>query len=130
MKYGLKRPIQTYLLHIFWIALGVYYTMKDISAFGQWILGATTFIGVISLLHIVIRRNYFEVVGRKLVIQRDFFRTKVIDLDNIERLELQANPFSLPRIILKDNRTVRYLESQTNVRELREFMKQFNIPVE
>lgn len=127
---GLKRPIQTYLIHGVWIALTLYYSMINLSDFGQWTLRLITIIGVISLAHTIIKRNYFEVVDNTLVINKDFFRTKSIDLDKIEKVDIKSGPFSSSRIILKDKTIIKYQDSQTKDKELKEFMGQFNIPVQ
>jgi hypothetical protein len=89
-----------------------------------------TIVGMISIIHMIIKRNYFEVSNDKLVINKDFFRTKIIDLDKIEKVDIEPGPFSSSRIILKDKTTIKYLDNQTNEKELREFMGQFSIPVE
>ena len=127
---GFKRPIQTYLIHGLWIALTFHYSTTNTSSFGQWTLRVMTIIGVISLAHMIIKRNYFEVVDNKLVINKDLFRTKVIDLDKIEKVDVKSGPFSSSRIVLKDKTIIKYLDSQTKDKELKEFMGQFNIPVE
>ncbi len=87
-------------------------------------------LGTISFIGLIVRRNYFEVIDNKLLINKDFFRTKVIDLDNIEKIIIEPSPFSSSKIALKDKTTVKYQDNQVNDKELKEFMKQYNIPVE
>ena len=126
---GIKRPIQTYLIHGLWFALTFYYSIINISPFGQWSLKVMTIIGAVSFIHMIVKRNYFEVVNGKLVINKDFFRTKVIDLEKIEKVNIEPGPFSYSRINLKDKTTIKYLDNQTRAKDLKEFMGQFNIPV-
>jgi hypothetical protein len=130
MKYGLKRPFQTYLIHGLWIVLTFYYSTTNSSEFGQWILRLMTVIGTVSLIHMIIKRNYFEVADGKLIINRDYFRNTTIDLDKIEKIDIEPGPFSSSKIILKDKTTIKYLDNQVNDKELKELMEQFNIPVE
>jgi len=130
MKQGLKRPIRTYLIHGLWIALTFYYSTTSSSEFAQWVLRIMTIIGMVSFSHMIIKRNYFEVVDNKLVINKDFFRTKTINLDLIEKFDIEPGPFSYSKIVLKDKTTVKYLDNQTDDKELKEFMGQFNIRVE
>jgi hypothetical protein len=129
MIYGLKRPFQTYLTHGLWIALTAYYSTTNSTEFGQWTLRLMTLIGTVSLIHMIIKRNYIEIVNNKLIINRDYFRTTTIDLDKIEKINIEPGPFKSSRVILKDKTTVKYLDSQTNDKELKQFMGQFNIPV-
>ncbi len=130
MKYGLKRPTQTYLIHGLWIALTIYYSTTNSTEFGQWTLRLMTLLGTFSLVHMIVKRNYFEIVDNKLVINRDYFRTTTIDLDKIEKFDIEPGPFSSSKIILKDKTTIKYLDNQLNDKELKELMGQFNIPVE
>jgi hypothetical protein len=64
------------------------------------------------------------------LINKDLFRTKVIDIKNIEKIVIEPSPFSSSKIVLKDNTFIKYEDSQVNDKELKEFMKQFDIPVE
>ena len=50
----------------------------------------------------IVKRNYFEIVDNKLVINKDYFRTTTIELDKIERIDIEPGPFSSSKIILKD----------------------------
>jgi len=129
MKQELKRPNQTYLIHIVWIAFTFYSSMRNSSDFGQWSLRLMTIIGVISFIHILIKRNYFEVRENNLVINKELFRTKIINLDHTERIVINPRFFLSSKIIMKDKTTIKYLDSQINDIELKEFMQQFNIPV-
>jgi hypothetical protein len=130
MKYGLRRPLQAYLIHGLWIALTIYYSTTNSTEFGQWSLRLMTLVGTVSLIHMIIKRNYFEIVDNKLIINRDYFRATTIDLDKIEKINIKPGPFTSSSIILKDKTTVKYLDSQTNDKDLKQFMGQFNIPVE
>ena len=78
----------------------------------------------------ILRRNYFEVADNKLTINEGVFKTTTIDLDKIEKFEIEPGPFTASKIILKDNTKIKYSDSQTNDKELKKFMGQFNIPVE
>ncbi len=130
MKRGLKRPIQTYLFHVFGIAMTFYWSFINSTEFGQWTLRILTIVGLISLVYGIVRRNYFEVIDNKLVINENIFRKRIIDLDNIEKFEYEPGPFTSSKIILKDKSKIKYSDSQTDDKELKEFMGQFNIPVE
>lgn len=77
-----------------------------------------------------LRRNYIEVIDNKLIINEGIFKTTTIDLDKIEKFDIEPGPFTASKIILRDKTKIKYSDSQTNDKELREFMGQFNIPVE
>lgn len=130
MRQGTKRPIQAYLLHIPWIAMVFFWSTTTSSEIGRWLLWIGAAAGAVSLTYMIVRRNYFEVTDNKLIIHDGVFRTTTIDLDKIEKFEIEPGPFSASKIILKDKTTIEYSDSQTNNKKLKEFMERYNIPVE
>ena len=130
MRQGIKRPIQAYLIHGLWIAMTFYWSTINSSTLGQWTLRIAALVGLVFFVEIIVKRNYFEVVDNKLIINDSFLRTRTIDLDKIEKFDIEPGPFSSSKIVLKDKTTMKYLDSQTDDKRLKEFMRQFNIPVE
>lgn len=86
--------------------------------------------GTISFIGVLAKRNYFEVRDNKLIINKDYFRTQSIELDKIEKFDIEPGPFGSSKIILKDQTKIKFLDSQTDLKELKYFMGQFDIPVE
>lgn len=130
MRQGIKRPIQAYLLHGLWIAIVIFWSTTNSSEIGRWILWIGGAAGTISLTHMIVRRNYFEVADNKLIVYEGFFKTTTIDLDKIEKFDIEPGPFTASKIILKDKTKIKYSDSQTDDKKLKEFMGQYNIPVE
>jgi hypothetical protein len=130
MKLQLKRPTQVYLFHGLWIVATIFYTTRNSSDFGRLFLIFMTCVATVSFISLLMRRNYFEIKDKKLIINKEFFRTHSIDLDNIEKFNIEPGPFASSKIILRDNTAIKYMDSQVNNKELKEFMGQFNIPVE
>ena len=130
MRQGIKRPIQGYLFQGLWIAMAFYWATTSSSEIGRWILWTGAAVGLISLTHGILRRNYFEIADNKLIINEGVFKTTIIDLDNIEKFDIESGPFTSSNIILKDKSKIKYSDSQTDDKKLKEFMGQFNIPVE
>ena len=130
MKRGLKRNIQTYLLYTLWIGLSCYSLTTNTSAFGQRTLILVIFVSGLTLLHMLVKRNYFEVINGRLIINRSFFQTKIIDLDSIEKVVIEAGPFSTSKIILKDKKRIKYWHNEMNDKRCKELMGELNIPVE
>ena len=130
MKQGIKRPIQGYLIQGLWVAMLIFWSTTNSSEIGRWVLWTGAAAGTISLTYMILRQNYFEVIDNKLIINEGVFRTTTIDLDKIEKFDIKLGPFTASKIILRDKSKIRYSDSQTNDKELREFMGQFNIPVE
>lgn len=97
---------------------------------GQWILRAGAVAGLVSFGHMAMRRNYFEVADNVLIIYESIFKTTRIELGKIEKVVVEPGPFTPSRIVLKDNTKIKYSDSQAGDKELKEFMGQFNIPVE
>lgn len=130
MRQGIKRPIQAYLLHVLWIAMLIFWSVTSSSEIGRSILWIGAAAGTISLTHMIVRRNYFEVADNKLIINDRVFKTTTIDLEKIEKIEIEPGPFTASKIILKDNTRIKYSDSQTDDKKLKEFMEQYNIPVQ
>lgn len=130
MRQGTKRPIQAYFLHIPWIAMAIFWSTTTSSEIGRWLLWIGAAAGAVSLTYMIVRRNYFEVTDNKLIIHDGVFRTTTIDLDKIEKFEIEPGPFTASKIILKDKTAIKYSDSQTNNKKLKEFMERYNIPVE
>lgn len=108
----------------------IFWSTKNSSEIGRWLLWAGAAYGITSLMHMVFRRNYFEVADNKLIINEGVFKTTTIDLNKIERFDIEPGPFSASKIILKDKTKVKYADSQTDNKQLKAFMGQYNIPVE
>ncbi len=108
----------------------IFWSTTNSSEIGQWILWIGAAAGTISLTHMIVRRNYFEVADNKLIINDGVFKTMTIDLDKIEKFDIEPGPFTASKIILKDKTKIKYSDSQTDDKKLKEFMGQYNIPVE
>lgn len=126
---GLKRPIRVYLHYGIWVAYTIYFSMSK-ESYVQWFLWVMASIGTISLINMIIKVNYFEIINEKLVINKDFFRTKTVDLNKIAKINTASGFFSSPKIILKDETSIKYNIDHLKEGKLQEFMAQFNIPVE
>jgi hypothetical protein len=130
MRQGIKRPIQAYFFHGLWIAMMSFWSATNSSEIGRWILCSGAVGGTISLTHMIVRRNYFEVADNKLIINEGIFRTTTIDLEKIEKFDIEPGPFTASKIILKDKTKIKYSDSQTDGKKLKEFMREYNIQVE
>jgi len=130
MRQGIKRPIQGYLLQGLWTAMMLYWATVNASEIGRLVLWTGAFAGIISLGHMIVRRNYFEVVDNKLIINEGIFKRTTVELDKIEKFDIEPGPFTASKILLKDKTKIKYSDSQTDDKKLKEFMGQYNIPVE
>jgi hypothetical protein len=130
MKQGIRRPIKGYLLQGLWVLVMVYWSTMNSSEIGRWILWTGALAGVVSLAHMIVKRNYFEVVDNKLIINEGLFKKTTVDLDTIEKFDIEPGPFTASKILLKDKTKIKYSDSQTDDKKLKEFMGQYNIPVE
>lgn len=107
-----------------------YWATKNTSEFGQVILVILAAWGVIQIVFCMMKQSYFEVVDNRLIINKNFFKTVVIDLANIEKFEIETNLLSTSKIILKDGKKIKYSDTQVNDRELKVFMERYGIQVE
>ena len=108
----------------------LYLSTINSSEIGRWVLWIGAFAGIISLGHMIVRRNYFEVVDNKLIINEGLFKRTIVDLDKIEKFDIEPGPFTASKILLKDKTKIKYSDSQTDDKKLKEFMGHYNIPVE
>lgn len=126
----IKRPLRTYLYQLLWTAMVGYWATTNTSEFGRWTLVIIAVWGFIQIVFCVTKRNYFEVTENKLIINESPFKTVAIDLADIEKFEIETNPFSTSKIILKDGKKIKYSDSQVNDGELKKLMEQYGILVE
>lgn len=62
------------------------------------------FLALAILTRLILKPNYFEVQGTRLTINRDLFYTDSVEIEFIEKIELEEGPFSKSHIRLKDYR--------------------------
>jgi len=91
----------TYLL-LFLTCLGNLYLTQALSKKYYWIFIGLAVLPV--LIRLILKPNYFEIKGTRLIINRDLFYTDSIELEYIEKIELEEGPFSKSHIRLKDHR--------------------------
>ena len=127
---GVKRPVQAYLFQALWIPMVLYFSTKDSSLIAKWFFWTTAFVGIVSLGHMILNRNYFEVIEGKLIINEGIFRRRIVELDKIEKFAIEPSPFTASKIVLKDQTRIKYSDTQISDKKLKAFMAQFNIPVE
>jgi hypothetical protein len=56
---------------------------------------------LIILVRIILKPYYFEVRGSRLILIRDLFHEEYVEINDIEKFELQQSPFSKSHIRLK-----------------------------
>lgn len=125
----MNRPFHIYLTNMLLFLFCWYKITRSQSDVAVWSWGLLAVILFASFLYTLIKPHYFEVKDGQLIINRDFFRTTVINLDDIEKIEIAADPFTYSRIVLKNQSKIRYMDSQVNDKDLKAFVKQFNIPI-
>ena len=119
----------TYLCHILFIYLCVVYAIRFSTFSVRFTLIALTCLGLVSLINCLVRRNYFEIKGNKLVINFTFFFTRSIELKDINRVEIESRLF-FSKIYLHSGRTIWYSHAVATEAKVKELLGQFNIPVE
>ena len=65
------------------------------------------FIGLGSLViltRLILKPYYFEIKGTRLIINRDFFYKDYVEVNDIDKIELEEGPFSKSHIRLKDHK--------------------------
>ncbi len=130
MVKGVRRSIQVYIFHALWMFFVIYKIFNTVTAFGRYtwlfVFAITTF----SLINLLVKKYYMEVVESCLIIHQDYFRTKSINLNDIEKIEIEPSPFKSSYILLRDKTKVKFNDSNLDVKELKEAMSQFNIIID
>ncbi|HEV8515154.1 MAG TPA: hypothetical protein VGQ59_17855 [Cyclobacteriaceae bacterium] len=129
MTKGIKRHLQVYILHGLVTLLVIYKIFNSATTQGRssWILFLV--LGIISFANILINKHYIVIRESSMIIHQDYFRTKSINLNDIEKIEIEPGPFKSSSIVLKDKTKVKFIDSYIDIKELKEAMNNFNISV-
>ncbi len=130
MNLKVKRPITVFVFHGLWILWGLYKLTNSNSTFGQFSWSILTLLASINLWSMLRKKNYFELIDNKLIINKDFFQTQSIDVDKIEKIDIEPGPFKYSRIILRDKTEIKFNDSYVDKTDLKEFMGRLSIPIE
>jgi hypothetical protein len=125
-----KRPIEIYIFHILWIALTTFKSFDNTPLFAKILWIAALVISVIQFANAVIRKHYFELHNNKLLINKDFFIRRYIEVDEIEKIKIEPGPFKYSTILLKNKTKVKFNDSYTDNKELKELMNNLNVQFE
>jgi len=124
-----RRPLITHIFHLAWTALTLYRTL-DSRPPARFIWGILFVIAIALIVRVVLKPYYIELTGTCLTLHNDFFSTQTIDIADIERIEIQANPWSKSRIILKDNKgNVKFDYHQVRGKDFNALLKYLDVPV-
>lgn len=128
-KSKLKRPTQVFVFHGLWILFAGYRAFDTVTPIGRYSWIILTIISTALFINILYKQYYIEVTDSQLVINRDFFRTQVLDMKEIAKITIEPSPFSPSFILMKDNSIVKYADRHVNDKELKEVMEKFHIEV-
>ncbi len=98
---NVRRSLWSYLSYglIFLFCLTKVFLMQTSWTYYWYFIG----LGLLTIfLRLVLKPNYFEIRGTRLIIIRDFFYEDYVELGDIEKFELEEGPFSKSHIKLKD----------------------------
>jgi hypothetical protein len=131
MDLKFRRPIIAYLFPVLLILWSLYKAFHSPTTFNQFLWYAVTLLASVILTNILRKRNYFEISGNKLIINRDFFRTRTIELDEIEKINFGDSwLLTSPSIILKNKTKIKFNNNYLDTYELKKTMEQLGIPIE
>lgn len=124
-----RRPARSYFFQTALIALTLYKTF-DSGFPAQVIWGMWFLLALYWMVKVLLKPQYIELTGTKLTVYDNFFRSKTVDITDIERIEIEAGPFSRSKIILKDNKgRVKFDYYQVRNEEFDALMKELNVPI-
>lgn len=124
-----RRPITSHVFHAAWIALTLYQTID--SGFPARMIWGLLFLYAVALaVRAVLKPQVLELTGTKLTIYGDFFRSKTVDITDIDRIEIEAGPFSNSKVVLKGNkRHVKFNYYRVRNNDFDALLKELNVPV-
>lgn len=125
-----RRPIKSHVVHAGWIALTLYQTV-DRGFPARMIWGLLLLHAIALAIRVILKPQVLELTGTKLTIYSDFFRSQTVDITDIERVEIEAGPFSHSKIVLKGNKgRVKFDYYQVRNEEFDALTKALNVPIE
>jgi fructose/tagatose bisphosphate aldolase len=129
MNHRIRRQVQVYVLHGLATSLVIYKIFNSESILGISSMILFLGVGLISFANIIINKYYNEVSDSSIVIHQDYFRTFSINLNEIDKIEIEPGPFKFSSILLKDKSKVKFNDNYIDIRELKEAMSNFKISV-
>jgi hypothetical protein len=129
MTKGIKRLAQIYIFHGLLSALVIYKIFNSATILGRSSLILILVLGIFSFANILINKYYIEIVESTIVIHQDFFRSKSINVSDVEKIEIEPGPFKLSSILLKDKTKIKFNDNYIDLKELKETMSNFKISV-
>lgn len=96
-----RRSFTAFVRPVFWLLTSLYFFLSPGNWNYIWIINLA--LASAALISIILRPRYFQITDSSLIINRSFFRRDVIEIQNIEKIELQDGPFSPSQIRLKGN---------------------------
>jgi hypothetical protein len=110
-----------------WMIWASYKSTVSHTTVGQFLWIFSDVLVALNLVNILRHSNYLEFADNKIIIHKDFFRTKVIDVDVIDQVIIEPGPFKYSKILLKDKTEVKINDSYADGKDMKEFMEQLKI---
>jgi hypothetical protein len=126
----LQRTWRGNIYYILWAAFSFTNFMNSISPVKKYVWLASGIIASLLLTSLLLKGNYMEVINEQLLIHDDFFKTRRINIADIEKMVNKPGPLKSAYFLLKDNSKVKFNEASVNYTALRDLMRQLKIDVE
>lgn len=126
----LQRTWRGNIYYILWAAFSFTNFMNSISPIKKYVWLASGIVASLLLIILLIKGNYMEVVNEQLLIYHDFFKTKKINIADIEKMVSKPGVLKSAYFLLKDNSKVTFNEASVNYTALHDLMRQLKINVE
>lgn len=127
---NLKRTFECYLFSGLWVLFTIFkaFTSTIPSAKPVWI--AVVILAITLFVNMIVRPNYFEVIQNKLLINKDFFSRKSLELDEIEKVLIRNGVFESSKVVMKNKSEIRFKYRYVNSKDFQELMNKLRIPIE
>lgn len=125
-----RRPLSVYVFMGLWMIWASYKSTVSQTTIGQFLWLISDVLVALNSVNMLSYTHYLEWIDSKVVIHRDYFRTRVIDVDRIDEVILEPGPFSYSKIKLKDGTEVKFNDTYADGKDLKEFMERLRISME
>lgn len=98
-----RRTTKSHFFHALWTTLTFYQALNSgLPARAIW--GTLFVLAVAMIVKVMLKPHCMKLTGTQLTVHRDYFSSITIDITDIDRIEIEAGPFSHSKFVLKENK--------------------------
>lgn len=127
---GVRRTFTSYLTYIVML-FSCIIKLSILDTAGRFYFIFIGLCALIILIRLVLKPYYFEIKGTRLIINRDLFTKDYIEINDIEKIQLEEGLFSNSYIKLKDYKMgLEFNYFIVNDKDFNRLKEEYNLQVE